>query len=429
MNLFEYGINIFEIATIYYFITGFLGRKEKCKLVHIFLFGCLSFSIVTITNIVFVYEGIFVYISVVTTFIYALLYLEGSLAEKAFVSSFIFIVLPTINAFSFIIGCFVFFGQLEIATVLFSEHREIVVLFSKVLYLLVCYFLVKARQKYKKNFDNKQIIMMMIFVNSLLLINLPLNELLMMNRLNMFTFFIGLIGIMVLLILSILGFFELLKINNQIKEDELKLIVQEDQLEKMLEIKSLNNEIRVLKHDMKHILGYVSMYLKNNEISSAKKIIETYLSNVHHTQAIELTNNATLDYVLNVFKAKCIDGGVNFTCFITSNCLFEISDNELLVLLSNCLSYAYDCCGGKHTIRIDIQDKNNYSFITINNSLDTEFLNNDFYTVAKNKKSHEDQLRIIRNTIENVDGALSFHSADYVSSIRIILNTKTLIPN
>ena len=89
-NIFELAVNIFEAANVMYFICTFLNGNIRHKGEYRYwIVGSLIYATtITVLNNISDYEGVLLFIYIATVFLYSLLFLNGTILQKLFISVF-----------------------------------------------------------------------------------------------------------------------------------------------------------------------------------------------------------------------------------------------------------------------------------------------------------------------------------------------------
>ena len=207
----------------------------------------------------------------------------------------------------------------------------------------------------------------------------------------------------------------------QLKNIEIEKIVTDSQLDKALEIKNHNDNINKLKHDMKHILGYINISIENNDLIQAKSVIDNYLIDINKVKNIHITNNSIINYTVNTLSTACDKHNVDFSCIINCDFEFKVSDNDLLILLSNLFDNAIENCKGKKNIKLEINDINDCIIICISNTIDEDNIDiNKLNKSSKMDNNHGYGIKSINYIIEKYNGKIKFESDDYLMTAKVI---------
>ena len=102
VNLFEISINILEEFIIALFMTLYFGCKYNRwkKYAGFLLVMLVAVSSITLINSVYVYEGFLGLLFILIYFLYALIFLNGDIYTKLFISGFINSIVYFIALFS-----------------------------------------------------------------------------------------------------------------------------------------------------------------------------------------------------------------------------------------------------------------------------------------------------------------------------------------
>ena len=122
------------------------------------------------------------------------------------------------------------------------------------------------------------------------------------------------------------------------KEQIINISVKQQEKE-LNALKHREQDIRILKHDMRHLLNYISDCLDNDDIVSARKLIDGYISNVNETDLKTYCDNQTINYTLSHYHDICRDNNIEF---ITEVKISDILVDETIFfsILSNALDNA-----------------------------------------------------------------------------------------
>lgn len=126
------------------------------------------------------------------------------------------------------------------------------------------------------------------------------------------------------------------KANAQQQELIISLIIDEQKKE-LETIKRNEQEIRILRHDMRLLLLTLSMAVENDDKETAKKMIASYISGIDATTIKKYCQNTTINYVISAFARKCEELQIELLCQIN---ISELACDE--TILSSIISNALD---------------------------------------------------------------------------------------
>jgi len=121
------------------------------------------------------------------------------------------------------------------------------------------------------------------------------------------------------------------------RKEQIISLALEEQAKEIRSIKQSANDIRILRHDMRLMLGNVLMSIENDDKETAKKLISSYVRDVEATAVQRYCENTTLNYILSGFAARCETMQVPFIYRIDMK---ELSCDE--IMLSSIISNALD---------------------------------------------------------------------------------------
>lgn len=132
------------------------------------------------------------------------------------------------------------------------------------------------------------------------------------------------------------------------------------------------NEIRILHHDIKHILSTTSALIKKGEKDKALDFLKKYTNLIDKTRRVKFCEdtliNASLDYYYHICKEKKI----KFNCKINDiESALNIPSHEIAVVISNCLENAVNA-----SMRLEKNRLINLSFINNDGRLILKIENN-----------------------------------------------------
>ena len=172
----------------------------------------------------------------------------------------------------------------------------------------------------------------------------------------------------------------------------------------MEDIKELNEEMRKIKHDLKHQLSYIVEGLKDQKVDEMIKILETSYKEIDKTNIISFSDNETLNYILQSKNKFAMQKGVKLRCEITYENSSIMKDEDLIILLGNLLDNSVENTyeGGEVLLKIT--------------KVDTSV------TSKQDKRNHGFGMKSIYKIIDKYDGSLEKQVRDGVFLIDILMN-------
>ena len=155
------------------------------------------------------------------------------------------------------------------------------------------------------------------------------------------------------------------------RKEQIVRITVEQQQKEMQAIKRSEQEIRILRHDMRHFLETLAFRLDDNDIDSAKKMISNLISTVEVTTIHRYCSNNTVNYILSNFASKCKELQIAFD---TSVELAELKTDEIMLssILSNALENAFNATKDlpikKRSIKLMLKTSNGKLLLSVKNT-------------------------------------------------------------
>lgn len=220
---------------------------------------------------------------------------------------------------------------------------------------------------------------------------------------------------MLIALLNILLFILLKKINSDstAKENkrvsEVNLAMQEKFTE---EAREHYEEMRTLRHDMKHCLVTAASLISDGQAEEAKEYLEKVANEKVNSAAVGIdTGNTIIDAVINQKIAACAKCGIEMKCLIDSH--FEgINDIDMSILLSNAMDNAAEGCLGsrKPQIELIVGTRMAFTYIIVRNSISNSVLagNPKLVTAKKDKAVHGLGIGSMKKTVEKYGGSVEF---------------------
>lgn len=174
------------------------------------------------------------------------------------------------------------------------------------------------------------------------------------------------IALLSVYVISITGFYLFLRAYQDELINNFDTKILKKQIENIAELSSLkeqkDDELRILRHDMKHILITISTLINNGELDKVNEVINSYNISIENTKRKRFCNDPLINSVLEYYQQQCINNNINFKTKINNfEEILKISSNEIVVVISNCLDNAINAS-------LKIPNNRYVSFIFLNNN-------------------------------------------------------------
>ncbi len=147
--------------------------------------------------------------------------------------------------------------------------------------------------------------------------------------------------------ISIFGFFVFL---NDYKNKNLRLMnqtVNKKQLGMIVSYvkkqKDNENKLRIVKHDMRHILNNIASLIQTEKYDEALSIINSYNEVIDSSSFVQYCKDPIINAILCYFKSKCDEQQIPFTIKVNNfEDYLDIPLEDISLIISNILDNAYN---------------------------------------------------------------------------------------
>lgn len=159
------------------------------------------------------------------------------------------------------------------------------------------------------------------------------------------------------------------KIVKEYKQKFLQLNAQKlksrelDYIDDRLKIREKKDkELKVIRHDLRHVLITIKQLLYNNNIIEANKIIDKYTEAVDSLQLKSYCNDYVIDSIIDYYAGICEKNNIKFNVQINNfEDILDISNYDFAIFISNCLENAVNASK-------KINDNRQIDFTLLNNN-------------------------------------------------------------
>lgn len=197
----------------------------------------------------------------------------------------------------------------------------------------------------------------------------------------------------------------------------------EQQRKELEAMKRSEQVIRLLRHDMRLLLGNLSVCIDNGDLNTAKKLISGYSANVESTAIKRYCNHDTLNYILCDYNARCQQLDVDFQ--VNIGIVVPLPDEVLMIsILSNALDNSLNAQRelqiDKRFIRLMIKNTEGKLLISVKNPYKTSPVFVDDLPISR-KPGHGYGVRSIRYMTEQLGGNCRFSLEDGMFVLQIVI--------
>lgn len=212
------------------------------------------------------------------------------------------------------------------------------------------------------------------------------------------------------------------KADAQQKEQIIRIAV-EQQAKEINAVKQIEQEIRLIRHDMRLFLSSLAVSIENGETDKARELIASHIAHIDGTRLERFCSIDTVNYVLSDYSAKCKAEEIPFNCVIELDAL-PVSEIQFSSILSNALDNALNAQKSlppeRRSIRLMLKTSGGKLLLSIKNPVGQKVVFSDGLPVS-GKKGHGYGTQSIRYITERLGGNCQFSVQDGLFIVRVIL--------
>lgn len=403
---------------IHFIINSFNG---KCKLVsskaaHMIGIVCLT-AIITIMNRITIYEGLLGLIYIAFFLAFSMLFLQGGVLKKIFISILTNAVLVCIAA---LVANVLFAIFKDDPTRIYTEHS-----FERFLFMVIgigmwAYafaILLRFTNRKKEALRIKEwvLILSVLAISSLIIGAIHITILdggIDNNYIDLLAASESGIIFINILCLSITS-----NLNETHKREESLLLDKkrnEYSLKYAQSIKEQYEQTRRMRHDMKQYAASILALIKDGKYDAAKEFAEKQTESLSSVETVVNVENDFINAILNTKLTLAKTKGIDVICSIERN-ISGIEDIDLCNLLGNILdnavSAAEKCDPETRSIEVKITAVGSRLIILVKNSIQHSVLKNnpELNSDKPNPEEHGYGVKTIKSITEKYNGKTDFY--------------------
>lgn len=229
-----------------------------------------------------------------------------------------------------------------------------------------------------------------------------------------------------LLILSNAITFEIIRVQNRLAKSEydLKLLKNniDEQTRHYEELKSSQEEIRQLRHNMKSIYIGTIAELKAGKTKNAIEQLQNSISIIEKSSKVIDTGHPSIDSIIENKLNRCEELNINAKLSYQYKEPVTINEIEISVIVGNILDNAIESCQ-----KVTDTNKDIWGSITVDkhdiiiNIKNTAMNSNNLKTSKSDKKSHGYGLKSIKHIAKKYNGYAKFSFGDNIFTSYVLL--------
>ncbi|MBD5526686.1 MAG: sensor histidine kinase [Lachnospiraceae bacterium] len=190
------------------------------------------------------------------------------------------------------------------------------------------------------------------------------------------------------------------------------------------EIRRIQQQIGLLKHDMKNHTLVILSYLEENKTEEAKQYAGEILDKLNRMYTYVNVGNSLLSYIINSKLSMAKEQGIEIKAEI-ENLSFSYMDSVdfsslLNNMLDNAISGALESEGKK--LEVNIVSEKGFDVITVKNSIDGSVLkDNPELASSKEEPGHGYGMKQMKAVTEKYEGNIDIYEKDGMFIVRVML--------
>jgi len=290
-----------------------------------------------------------------------------------------------------------------------SQARMIVVIATKLIWVLCYCFLRKHLLKFHFNSDSRNFFIKITIagcIGCLVLAKLTFDA---------FPYAINQIWFLMVCVLVCLVFFYSFVMNSRMNKAQLEMIALRNQLleenyETLNDVYSKNAE---LYHDLNNHLDALYQLLDSDMVADAKEYIERIGEPVKNLNKVSWTGVDVIDVILNSKLARAEKFGINLIYNVEFPANSGIKPSDMCTILSNLIDNAIEAeikGAGEKEIKVTIRKINNFITIQVVNAIfePVKIKAGKIVTTKSDAVSHGWGMQSVKATAEKYDGTVKY---------------------
>ena len=190
------------------------------------------------------------------------------------------------------------------------------------------------------------------------------------------------------------------------------------------EIRRIQQQIGLLKHDMKNHTLVILSYLEENKTEEARQYAGEILDKLNRMYTYVNVGNSLLSYIINSKLSMAKEQGIEIKAEI-ENLSFSYMDSVdfsslLNNMLDNAVNGALESEGKK--LEVNIVSEKGFDVITVKNSIDGSVLkDNPELATSKEEPGHGYGMKQMKAVTEKYEGNIDIYEKDGMFIVRVML--------
>lgn len=416
--IFEITINLMETLVITYLVFNYLILNKKAKLWKLALVWTLIFIEVSLFNIQEASYVVETGIQIITLLISACLLSDDYFVLKLFMPIFAYVVLYISNMITLFSASFIM--GVPIQNLSDEPYFYIIIIISKTLFAVIGILLPQFRKKRYILETKRNWILIIPIIIMIWILSVNFLELVLRGVINYKLLYLSIVSLMIFCV-SIYFLLEFLLKDAEKRTHELFVIQQlKYQKENMDDVRLMNEEIRRIKHDLKHQLAVIVEGLKDNKVDEMINILESSSKEINQNNIVSFTNDEMINYILQSKNKLAMQKGLRFRCEIAYEKSENIKDEDMVILLGNLLDNAIEHSTKNSEVVLSISAQKGLLHIKVKNAVEESCIDTKV-TSKEDKRNHGFGMKSIYQIVNRYEGNLEEKIIDKCFIIDILL--------
>lgn len=207
------------------------------------------------------------------------------------------------------------------------------------------------------------------------------------------------------------------------RKEQIIAITAQQQIKELDAIRQSTLETRLLRHDMRFLLGNLALSIQQGDTDKAISMISGFTDKVDAASVKRYCRNDTINYVLLNFQSRCAELDIDFAASVEIGDIF-VDEIMLSSIISNALDNAIhaqsDIAKENRQIKLMLKDSDGKLLFSVKNPFSKPPLIIDGLPVS-NQKGHGYGTQSIRYMTEKLGGKYQFITENNLFILRVIL--------
>lgn len=229
-----------------------------------------------------------------------------------------------------------------------------------------------------------------------------------------------LVAIFVQVVATFMVIFRTISYMNKTAEAELMRQNTKFLTEQIERLTQSENEMRRLRHDMRHHLINIAEHIKRDDSGAALEYLTKYDDELQSTFVMRYCENVTFNNIISAYARRAERAGIEFTCRARASAELPIKDTDLVAILANLLENALCGCleqsDAAPKVEVYIKEKFGTLIIVVNNTCRP-----DLQIAGKFPKNKGVGVANVISATEKNDGMVDYSVNDGICSVCAVL--------